>query len=324
VIGACGRADLRQRHEPARRGAAKVVATVDAMRVISYYPARNPWGGMWAHWNPSVIDTDLAKAAALGANTVRVFVQPAAFGYPAPQQTDISRLRQLLSIAAAHSLKVQLTLFDLWNDYADIRGSRLWAAKVLAPFRGDPRIAAVELKNEVDPNEPLAMAWTRAMLPSVRTDVRRPVTVSVMGWNTATPLRRLISALGRVHPDFYDLHFYGTPQYMLATFRAAKRMAGGAPLIIGETGYSTDPANDAIGGVGPGLDAHEREQAAYYVAVERAAYVAGLPRAGVWTLNDFPPLAHVNAVEQHFGLFRLDGAPKPATSVIREAFTGSW
>jgi endo-1,4-beta-mannosidase len=324
LITACGSTKSRGTTSPAPapdpRG--PVAQLVARMRVISYYPAHNPWGGMWSVWQPSVIAADMAKIAVLGANTVRIFVQPAVFGYPTPKRVYVSRLGQFLTLAAEHRLRVQVTLFDLWESYGDIADSRRWAARLLAPLHRDPRIAAVELQNEIDPTNPTAMKWARAMLPAVRADAGLPVTLSVTGWNTPSHLGQLIEALGRDRPDFYDLHFYGTPPYMLQTFRTAKRLAGRTPLVIGETGYSTAPSNTSWLGSPETTQRQEQAQAYYVAFAERAAHKVGLPPVGLWNLNDFPALPNVSPVEQHFGLYRLNGTPKPAAFVLHTAFTG--
>lgn len=299
-----------------------VAATVAGLREISYYPSQHGWGGMWANWDPGVVDGDMAKLAALGANTVRIFIQPATFGYPAPQPAYIARLAQMLSIAAAHGLKVHLTLFDLWHDYGDWQGSEQWAAQLLAPFHADPRIACVELQNEIDPGNRDAMAWARTMFPVIRSDSGLPVTVSVTGWNSAAPLARLVSALGPVKPDFYDLHFYGTSAYMVSTFRSAEQIAAGTPLLIGETGYSTDAGYAPWLNTAEKVSAQEQRQAEYIADVERSAAAVGLPPVGIWNLNDFPPMTNVTPTEQHFGLYRLDGSAKPAAATLQSYFGG--
>jgi endo-1,4-beta-mannosidase len=312
----------RARATPAPAPALTVAALVAGLKEVSYYPSQHPWGSMWYQWQPAVIDADMAKLAALGANTVRIFVQPASFGYPVPQPSYIAEFGQMLSIAAAHGLKVQVTLFDLWHSYTDIAGSEQWAGDLLAPFHADPRIATVELQNEIDPTNQQAISWAQTMLPAVRADSGRPVTVSVTGWNTASALGQLIAALGPSQPDFYDLHFYGTPPYMLSTFESAEQMVDGKPLLIGETGYSSAATNNTIPGIPDNTAAHEDAQAQYYREVEEAARMAGLAPAGVWVLNDFPPMLDVDATDQHFGLFRLDGSAKPAVAVVRAAFGG--
>lgn len=297
-----------------------VAARLATLREVSYYPARHPWGGMWFDWYPSVINNDMAKLASLGVNTVRIFIQPATFGYPTPQLIYTSRLQQVVTMAANHGLRVHLTLFDLWSNYSDVSNSERWAAQLLAPYRGDSRIACVELQNEIDPDNSQAMSWARTLLPAIRSDSGVPVTVSVTGWNTATPLAHLVSALGSVKPDFYDLHFYGTPPYMTSTFQAAKQAAGGTPLLIGETGYSTDPSNTSWLGTTASASTQEQKQAEYMNDVEESAKSVGLPLVGIWNMNDFPPLKNVTPIEQHFGLYRLDGSAKPATAAVKSEF----
>jgi endo-1,4-beta-mannosidase len=298
-----------------------IAAMVGGVRLMNYYPARHPWNGMWSDWQQSAIDADMATIAALGANTVRVIVQPGTFGYPTPQPAYASRLAKMLDLAASHGLKVQLTLFDIWTNYNDLNGSRQWANAILSPLYGDPRIAFVELQNEIQPKDTTAMSWARTMLPVIRNASGRPVTLSVSGWNTATPLAQLISALRNSQPDFYDLHFYGTPENMLATFQSAKQLAAGRPLLIGETGYSTDANNNSVPNIAATVAAHEQEQATFLSQAEQATRAAGLPPAAPWILQDFPALPNLSPNEQHFGLYRLDGTPKPAAAVIHAAFT---
>ena len=118
-----------------------------------------------------------------------------------------------MGIAASHGLTVQLTLFD-WlheNEYADIAGSEQWAHDLLAPYTGDPRIAFVEVRNELDPNDPQAVAWARDLIPYVRDTLLDavPVTISVAGPDPAASVRTLKAALAGAEPDFYTIHYYG-------------------------------------------------------------------------------------------------------------------
>lgn len=299
---------------------ASVPATVQGLREVNYYPSTDAWGGMWSSWRPAMIDADMARVASLGANTVRIFIQPATFGYPTPQPQYLSELSQFIAIAASHGLRVHLTLFDGWDNYADIAGSEQWAAAILKPFDADPRVAVVELQNEIDPTDPAAMAWARTMLPVIRADAGVPVTVSVTGWNSTTALAELIRALGSSQPDFYDDHFYGNLPYVASVFSSAEQLAGSKPLFIGETGYSTNPLNTSAPGVAPTVAAHEAAQASFFYQVELAAYNAGLPPAAPWTLYDFAPTSSLSPIEQDFGLFRVDGSAKPAVAVIQAAF----
>jgi hypothetical protein len=302
---------------------ASTEATLQGLREMNYYPTTDGWGGVWGDWRPAMLNADMARIASLGANAVRVFVQPAAFGFPTPMPRYLSELAQMVSIAASHGLRVHLTLFDLWHDYANIAASRQWAAMILRPFYRDPRIAVVELQNEIDPDSFVATTWAKAMLPAIRADSGAPVTVSVGGWDSAAELGRLVSALGSAQPDFYDLHAYGPPSDAPRVFQTAKQLVGGRPLFIGETGYSTSPLNLAIPGVVPTTAAHESEQAAYFSAIEQDTRSAGLPPAAPWTLYDFASTKYIDPVEQHFGLFRLDGSAKPAAAVVKAFFASA-
>jgi hypothetical protein len=299
---------------------ASVAATVQGLREMNYYPSTNAWGGVWYVWRPAMINADMARIALLGANTVRIFLQPASFGYPTPQPQYLTELNQFIGIAASHGLKVHLTLFDLWSSYTDLAGSEQWAAAILKPFHADPRVAVVELQNEIDPTNPAAMAWARTMLPVIRADAGVPVTVSVTGWNSTTSLAQLVAALGSTQPDFYDQHFYGNPPMAATVFSSAQRIAGGKALLIGETGYSTNQLNASQPGIAPTTTAQEAEQAAFFYTVELSAYQAGLPPAAPWTLYDFTPTQYIGPIDQDFGLFRVDGSAKPAVPVIEAAF----
>jgi endo-1,4-beta-mannosidase len=300
--------------------AASVQWTVQGLREVNYDPSANSGGGLWYVWRPAMIDSDMARIASLGANTVRVFLQPDSFGYPNPQPRYLAELSQFIAIAASHGLRVHLTLFDLWSRYTDLAGSERWASAILGPFHADPRVAVVELQNEIDPTNSAAMAWARTMLPVIRQDAGVPVTVSVTGWNSTTALARLVAALGSSQPDFYDQHFYGNLSMAALVFSSAQRIAGTKPVFIGETGYSTNPLNTAAPDIALTVVAHEQAQASFFYWVELIAYNAGLPPVAPWTLYDFAPSKYISPIEQDFGLFRTDGSAKPVVAQITAAF----
>jgi endo-1,4-beta-mannosidase len=275
---------------------------------------------MWRRWDPARIDADFARIAGLGANAVRIIVHPDAFGYPAPDPDRLAELRRTVELAAAHRLTVQLTLFDWWGSYDDTAGSESWAQAVLAPYRDDPAIAFVEVKNEVDPSDPRVDAWLRRLLPVVREAVGAvPVTVSVTGPDPVARLRALHDVLAADPPDFYDLHYYGRPDAARATFEQAVSTVAPVALYIGETGVSSAP-------VGSAQDA-EAAQARYLATVEAAAVAAGLPDAAPWIFQDIVPSAVPGTADRSpkqmsFGLLRADGTEKPAAAAIQALFTG--
>lgn len=298
------------------------------LKVVSYYRADAGWTAFWRDWRPERVAADLDRIASLRANTVRAIVQPAAFGYPEIDPVYAGRLREFVDLAAARGLYVQLTLFDQWFEWTDMRGSRSWAGALLTPYVGDPRIAFVELRNELAP-KPDPIAWARAMVPFVRRvlDDDTPVTVSVTGDDPVAALVAL--KRGGVRPDFWDFHVFGGGGELARTLYArAKRAVAPMPVWVGETGYPTTPALSGYGGLPRTASAQEAAQAHYLAASAAAARREGLPPVGVWVLDDFVPSAlpappaNGDDPELHYGLFRADGSPKPAVRVVRAMFSG--
>ena len=308
---------------------AGVATVLSATKLLSYCPATACWTNLWTNWSPSTIAPDLAKISALGATAVRVVVDPWTFGYPTPSATMTARFAQMVQMASANHLKVFLTLFDWWGSYSDVSGSEQWAKSFLSPYVGDPRISLIEVKNEIDPTDPAAMAWARQLVPYVRTvSGGTPVTVSISSTAGTAGLAAFQAALGTSQPDFYDFHYYGPAAYAYATLALAAAEVAPHPLYIGETGYSTSAeGSDGVVLTGPtSTPALEVEQDLYLRTIELATQQLRLPPAGVWTLNDLtagaaPPAADLTPQDYGFGLYRTDGSAKPVAASIRQFFT---
>jgi endo-1,4-beta-mannosidase len=305
----------------APNGQAVPISTVQGLKEVNYYPAVGGWTYMWSHFHLKVINRDFARIRSLDANTVRIFIQPSVFGFPTVRPVMAHRLSEVIGLAAQHSLRVHLTLFDLWSQYTDIAGSEEWASSLLSGYRGDPRIAVVELRNEVDPQDPEAVTWVTRMLPYLSTVM--PGTLRTVSIASVPPdvFASFAHDLKNSPPDFWDYHYYGPAGEAYYVLSRIKALTGPRPLFIGETGYSTDgtPGDQA---------ALNQAQAAYYRAVFNAAAALGLPDPAPWTLNDFYPQAIPpsqpaanNPIEYGFGLFELNGTPKPAAAVVRRAFS---
>jgi hypothetical protein len=297
----------------------QVAGMIAQLRVVSYYPAANGWTLMWTNWQPAVINSDFAKIRNLGANTVRVVVFPTVFGWPTVSSTMAARFADILAMAAANGLGVQLTLFDWWDGYGEISQSQAWLSSLLQPYRADPEIRLVELKNEVDPSDAAAVAWVRALLPTLRSVMpQTPITVSVSGTEGPAGFTQLRSELDGAPLDVADMHYYGSEGSAYGWMLAAKQAAGSLPLFVGEIG-------DAVTEDGAGLNAAELDQAYWYEVVFAAARAAGVPAPAPWILNDFGPTAipgTTTAEQYDFGLYTTAGQPLPAASVVRDAFTG--
>jgi hypothetical protein len=285
-------------------------------REISYYPRDYPWREMWLHWPQAALqmDADLDRVQALGANTVRIFLQPDVFGYPSPTATTLGYFEQALDLIAAHGLKAHVNLFDCWQSYEDVSGSQTWLSDIVEPHKSDPRIAAWELRNEVGLNEPRIRNWVQAMFPFLRQQAgTTPLTVSVSDVEWLDDIQDLT---GSTPPDIYSLHWYPGPVPWTSPFPAvidrARQLIGPAELLIGEFGLSTHAYSDL-------------SQADLYTDVLYYAYQKGITNLGVWTLNDFAPGTvgcdgPLKNEEVYFGLYRNDGSPKPAAPILQAAF----
>lgn len=222
--------------------------------------------------------------------------------------------------SAGAGLRVDLTLFDWWSDFADTTDNATWMADVLGRYRSDPELAFVELKNEPPVTQPVVAHWVAAELPVLRHLAGTvPVTVSLTTDPALTQLRALRALLAADPPSFYDLHVYGTPGAVAAELAAAEALVAPVPVYVGETGMSTLP--------GPGSDAAlaDARQAWYFRAVEWAVQQLGLPPAAPWTYTDFTPGTvpagvTVAAAQLDFGLVTTSGAPKPAATVVERLF----
>ncbi|GGN80332.1 hypothetical protein GCM10010112_55750 [Actinoplanes lobatus] len=294
------------------------LAGVKSAKSINYYPSNGGWSAMWTGFDAVRIDADLAKAAELGADNVRVIVFPSVFGFPAPKAEYTEKLRKFISIADAHGLTVKVTLFDWWAGYSEVAGSVAWAKAVLAPYADDPRVLAVEVKNEIQPGDAPAMTWVKQFIPAFRSAIPNfPLALSVDGGTGAAGLAQLKSALTASPLDYYDFHFYGNSERALPEIRKAQNAVTPTPVVIGETGVSSAVYS-------------EGEQAVYLARVFRAATEAGIGSVSPWTLNDFsdgaiPTNSVVSTMpaQYKFGLFRADGTPKLAATAVKTAFAGA-
>jgi endo-1,4-beta-mannosidase len=291
------------------------------LKEVNYYPAADGHTYMWSRFDPTAIDHDFARIRALRANTVRIFIQPAVFGFPTVRPVLADRLSEVIGLAAKHSLRVHLTLFDWWSLYTDVHGSKEWVSSLLSRYRDDPRIAVVEPQNEIYPQNRAAVAWVTTMLPYLSTVM--PGTLRTVSTASVPPelFALFTHELKSSPPDFWDYHYYGPAGEAYYLLSRIKALAAPRPLFVGETGYSTD-------GTPGDLAAQEQAQAAYYRAVFTAAAALGLPAPAPWMLNDFSPggippsspAAH-NPAQYGYGLFQLNGTPKPAAAVVSRAFS---
>lgn len=283
------------------------------IKEINYYPKDFTWLNFWSQWPlaKQQMDDDLDKIQELGANTVRIFIHPFVFGYPEVETKYLDYLDEALSLLDAHQLKAHVTLFDLWWSWNDIEGSQTWMTSVVEPFRNDPRILIWELQNEVDLEKDHIRDWVQVMFPALKELAGNTLsTVSVIGVEWLDDVKKLTAPNS---PEIYSLHWYPSrlllSQKLPADLERAFDLIGDAELLIGEFGFNT-------------YTLAEEFQANMYRDILYYANQKGIKHLGAWTFSDFPETAIEKKEEQHFGLFRLDGTPKPAAMILKDAFHG--
>lgn len=279
-----------------------VAQQLAALRLVNYYPTDAGWTLMWTKFPIAEMTSDFGKMHTMGATSVRIILQASTIGYPNPTSQMTGELAQIVAAAHTQGITVQLTLFDWFGGYTEIANSTHWASVVLGPYRNDPRISFVELKNEVDVNNAAEMSWAQTMYPVVKADVGTiPLTLSLPGNAPAGALATVKRDLPGM--DFYDVHDYGSVTAQLAADQA---LVAPAPLYVGEAGQSTTYGSEA-------------SQAAFFTNLNATTARLGLPIASPWAWQDFVPgsltWVPANSSEYGFGLLRVDGTQKPAFAV---------
>ena len=148
-----------------------------------------------------------------------------------------------------------------------------------------------------------------------------PVTTSVTINEGNQNLQTVVNGLGSVRPDLYDVHFYGQDGQAYARLRAAQQLVAPVLVVLGETGYATTVGNATVPGLAKTQASQEAYQEHYLRSVDYAARLLGIP-AAPWILNDFTPAAWPGASATLFGLYRVDGTPKPAVATEAAYFAG--
>lgn len=303
---------------PAKANVTKAATTpvrlpVQDLKIMNYYPSSNGWELMWTNYSHATTVSDFQAIASLGANTVRVIVQPAAVGGPTVNPAQLADFDDMINVAASEGLSVQLTLFDMWHDYTDITDSETWLKSLLAGQSGNPTIALVELQNEM-PLSSSSITWADTMLPMLQTLLPGvPRTISAPGSAGLAGITTLLSDIPASDLDVVDVHYYGDPSLAYSELSSVMADAGGRPVIVGETGLSTY-----------GTVAGEQAQARYYALMGQTTEALGLPPAAPWMLNDVTNAvgATINTDSEYFGLRTASGTWKPAAAVVQAIYAG--
>jgi endo-1,4-beta-mannosidase len=223
----------------------------------------------------------------------------------------------------------------------------LFAAEAAAALAGHEAIWVWDLGNEnsncvVPPNRSLARAWLARLSAAIRSgDGTARVTVGLhmedveedrrLGPREASEACELLSMHG--YP-IYARWANGPTDDQLLPFlaRVTHWLGGGRDVLFSEFGLPTyrrgDPHEQSAAARRPTPLVEEEAAAAYTTAALEGLRRAGCIGAFLWCYSDYDPALWEHPPfdlaphERTFGLWRIDGSPKPAVAAVA-AFAGA-
>lgn len=318
-----------------------------SIRGVNYYPSRYSWGEFWGATPAEVIEQDMALAASLNMNTVRIFIN---WGESAERYRLIDRegnvspvylkkFEDLLATAWKHGIRV-IACFELErrNPSLEMPPREQWQRAMKAfvePHVTDGRILMWDLMNEPERHDwsPGARQYLKESMVFLRQlDPEHLITVGI-----AYQVDKLSET---VLPDVMQYHEYSPrkelekmgPARIKRSIDAMRAAGGERPVFIGEFGISTgkDPVYGAgeewIRTKGASSKAEtEAEQLWRYQQILKAAEQEQIAGVVAWCLHEYPTeeTGWLTPDESQFGLVRLDGSLKPAAVFLRDTF-GEW
>ena len=295
----------------------------------NFYPYQTPWSYMWSQWNGPEIQAEVAQAALLGDNVLRILVPYGdSYGWNDAKSGQVkpdylNELRQMLQIAASFKMKVILTLFDFYGDFpadgtADTAANQTYLQTIVSAFAGDDRVLAWDLHNEPD-NYPIwktanqreaVLDWLVRMRQIVRSaDANHLITIGAGSyenlWYTDGQGRSIISL-----SDFVGWHSYNALDFGNEVVHIREHTS--KPILLEETGWPTGPSHSD-----PNFTDAKQSQV-YQLALQTAR---DLNLVGVlgWKLRDEVPVGLINLedYQNYYGLLRHNATLKPAAILFK-------
>ncbi len=283
---------------------------------INYYPQQNPWNRFWTHYDAAAVTRDLSQVRQLGFNSVRIFVFYELFGGPDLKSEQMAYLQNFLNQAQSQGLKVVVTLFDQYQQYAPEhdRAAEAHLNHLYAAVGNHQALLAWDLKNESDLDYPAngtetVKNWVSRMASHLhKLDSQHPITAS---YADAAQMGSETESL-----DYLTFHYYGPEANFASTAASIKQRFGDKPAVLGEFGFHT--WSDRPGDGHP--PAHQYN---YLNAILAGAAKAGLQGTIAWNLHDYPELSDVpvirnQPVNRYLGLFDLQGQAKSGVLALNQ------
>jgi endo-1,4-beta-mannosidase len=341
----------------------------------------------WSSFDLAEVEADFARIAAVGLDSVRVFLRWEDF-QPAPGRVDremLARLVRIADLAAGLGLELIPTLFTghmsgvnwipawaLRGPTGDPRfrvvsggrvlqrGLRNWysdpavgdaqvllAAEAAAALAGHEAVWAWDLGNEnsncvIPPDGSSARAWLARLSAAIRSADQTSLVTVGLHMEDLEEDRRLGPREASQACDLLSMHGYpiyarwadGPTDDELLPFltRVTSWLGEGRDVLFSEFGLPTyrhgEPHEQAAGGRCPTPLIEEEVAAAYTTAALEGLRRAGCLGALLWCYSDYDPALwekppfDLAPHERTFGLWRIDGSPKPAVAAIA-AFVGA-
>ncbi len=285
---------------------------------------------MWTQWNGPQVQTELAKAAILGSNTLRILIPyGGVYGWNNDNSGQVNpqylnELNQFVQLAGNFKMRVIITLFDFYGSFpaagsAEEQANLNYLQTIVTTFVGDDRVLAWDIHNEPDnydtwkklhqPN--LVIDWMARMATAVRHfDPNHLLTLDAGDYQNlwlSDGQGRNLAGLS----DFISLHSYNSEDFGNEVYHLREHTT--KPILLEETGWPTGPIFGD-----PGFT-EANQQSVYKRAIDTVKQTGLVGLLG-WTLSDFVPLGIINLddFQNYYGLIRRNGTLKPAGVTFRD------
>ncbi len=283
---------------------------------INYYPQKTPWDMFGEHFDPKIIDQDFKLLASLKLNTIRTFVQYEDFGKASVKKDKLKKLEQVIELAKKNGLKVIVTLFDFYGNYAvqDWTLTHRHAEQIVSHFKDDQTIIAWDIKNEPDLDfknrgKNNVLKWLEYTAKEIRKhDNNHLVTI---GWSNPIAAENLHKLV-----DIISFHHFNTN--FENEYLKLKSVIPNKPLVVEEFGVSS---YRSVWNLFMGYS--KKTQAEYHKKMQGYFLKHNVSHLS-WTLYDFKKIPSSVAgkapwrrnKQKHFGFIDKNGKKKPSFHFI--------